>query len=132
MYREHDFEMKRLLESIGRIARSRLLVEAEVEAHLFMDNGAKGRDVQVRGTVITTRVHETSLSAPMGGWVQAASHTDWNRDFLSTDYLCFDMLAWVRGYLHEYVLACVPTCVSVWAVVRARVAASLYVRFFFF
>ena len=47
MYREHDFEMKRLLESIGRISKSQLLVDAEIEAHLFMDNGAKDRDVQV-------------------------------------------------------------------------------------
>ncbi len=41
MYREADFEMRRLLKSLSKISKSKRLLGVYMEAHVFLDNGAK-------------------------------------------------------------------------------------------
>ena len=45
MYREADFEMRRLLKSLSKISKSKRLRSVYMEAHIFLDNGVKDLDV---------------------------------------------------------------------------------------
>ena len=59
MYREADFEMKRLLTSLSKISKSKRLMSIYMEAHIFLDNGVKDVDVTEFATLLLSLLKDT-------------------------------------------------------------------------